>query len=283
MKPSQLTIATCQFAVGGSIRRNARAVRRYIELAAEDGADLVHFPESALTGQAGIDFPNFQGYDWDRLTGETETIMSLAAEKRVWVVLGSAHRLETVAKPHNCLYLITPQGRIADRYDKRFCLKAELRHYTPGDHTVVFTINRIKCALLICFEVRFPELYRDLFRQGVRCVLQSFYNARQKGPSVHSDIMVQSLQCRAASNHLWASLANASGYYSPYSSCLIRPDGVVARRLPRNKTGWMINTVDLKQRYYDPMKDVREIVMKGRLHNGRTDTNDPRSHCRTCL
>lgn len=283
MKPSQLTIATCQFAVSDSIQRNARIICRYIDQAADAGADLVHFSESALSGHAGIDFPHFQGFDWNRLVQETERVMALAAEKKVWVVLGSAHRLKTVSKPHNCLYLINPQGRVADRYDKRFCLKVELRRYTPGNHTVVFEINRIRCALLICFEVRFPELYRSLFQQGVRCILQSFYNARQAGPSVHSDIMVQSMQCRAASNNLWASLSNASAYYSPYSSCFIRPDGVVEQRLSRNKAGWMLNTVDLKRRHYDPMKGYRELAIQGYRQNGRTAERDPRSKCRTRL
>ena len=35
------------------------------------------------------------------------------------------------------------------------------------------------------FDLRFPELYRELYKHKVDCILQSFYNARQKGPSVH--------------------------------------------------------------------------------------------------
>ncbi|MCF7975810.1 MAG: carbon-nitrogen hydrolase family protein [Phycisphaerae bacterium] len=282
-KPSKtLSIGTCQFSVSGSIERNGQAIRRLMTQAAESGAQLVHFPETALSGYAGIDLPNFVHFDWAALKRETESIMALAAQLGVWVVLGSSHRLETVAKPHNSLYLIDPQGRITDRYDKRFCLKVELRRYTPGDHWVVFEINKIRCALLICFDVRFPELYRALYAQGVQCIFQSFYNARQKGPSVHSDIMVQSMQCRAASNGLWVSMCNASGYYSPYGSAFIRPDGKVVKRLPRNRTGVMVNTVDLGETFYDPMTGYRELAMQGQLNNGQCVTNDTRSDDRTC-
>ena len=283
-RPSRiLSVGTCQFAVSGSIQRNSRAIRRQMTQAAEAGAELVHFPETALSGYAGIDMPNFVGYDWDLLKRETESIMALAAQLGVWVLLGSSHRLETAAKPHNSLYLIDPEGRIADRYDKRFCLKAELRRYSPGDHWVTFEINQVKCALLICFDVRFPELYRALYAQGVQCVFQSFYNARQKGPSVHSDIMVQSMQCRAASNGFWASMCNASGHYSPYGSAFIRPDGKVIKRLPRNRCAVMVNTVDLGQKLYDPMKGYRDLAAEGQLNNGERVTQDPRSQDRTCF
>jgi predicted amidohydrolase len=279
----RLSIATCQFAVSGSIVRNGKVIRRHMEHAAREGAELVHFPETALSGYAGIDMPNYVAYDWDTLRRETESIMALAAQLGVWVVLGSSHRLETVAKPHNCLYLIDPTGSIVDRYDKRFCLKAELRRYSPGDHWVVFEINKIRCALLICFDVRFPELYRALYAQGVQCLFQSFYNARQKGPSVHSDIMVQSMQCRAATNGFWVSMCNASGHYSPYGSAFIRPDGKVVQRLPRNRGAVMVNTVDLSHKLYDPMAGYREVAIKGQLNNGESVQEDQRSKDRTCL
>ena len=281
--PGKLTIATCQFAISGSITRNGRQIRSFIERGHAAGAQAVHFPESALIGYAGIDMPNFVNYDWDALRGETEEIMALAGRRGLWVILGSAHPLSTLERPHNCLYLISPDGRIADRYDKRFCLKAELRRYTPGDHYVTFKVNGITCTLLICFDVRFPEIYRPLHQQGVQCVFQSFYNARQKGPSVHSDIMVQSMQCRAASNAFWVSMCNSSAYYSPYASCFIQPDGKVRRRLQRNRPGMMLNTLDPSEKFYDPMHGFRELAMTGQLNNGVTASDDPRSQNRQGL
>ena len=267
MAEGKIKIATCQFAVGSSIRRNGGQICRYIEKAAKAGAQIVHFPESALSGYAGVDFPNFVDYGWDLLKSETEKIQSAAAKKKIWVVLGSAHRLHTSDKPHQSLYLIGPNGKIAERYDKRFCMKAEMNRYTPGNRFVFFTINGVKCSLLICFDVRFPEIYRELYKKGVRCVFQSFYNARQKGPSVHSQIMRQSMQCHAACNAFWVSMSNASGFYSPYPSCFIQPDGTIVKQLQRNKPGMMINTVDLSEKFYDPMAGFRELVMRGILTN----------------
>src|SRR3989339_341092 len=272
-----LTIATCQFAVSESVKRNGGCIQAYIRKAAQMGGDIVHFSECALSGYVGTDFPNFQSYNWDLLRSETEKIMALAAKCKIWVVLGSTHRLTEPNKPHNSLYLINPQGGIEDRYDKRFCTPQDLKRMTPGNRFVYFTINGVKCSLLICFDLRFPELYRELYKQKVNCIFQSFYNARQNGPSVHSHIMRQTMQAHAATNHFWVSLSNSSGSYSPYASCFIQPDGVIAAQLKLNKAGIMVNTVDLSKTFYDPMADFRDMAVSGKLDNVNGTFNDPRS------
>jgi len=283
MSEGQLKIAICQFAVSGSIKRNASAISRFMDKAHAAGADVVHFPECALSGYASVDFENFVGYDWQLLKNETEKIVALAGELDVWVVLGSTHRLTPPNRPHNSLYLISPNGKVAGRYDKRFGTPVDLDNYTSGDHFVNFTVNGVKCSLLICFDLRFPELYRELYKQGVNCIFQSFYNARQFGPSVHTHIMRQTMQTRAATNHFWVSLTNSSGYYSPYPSCFIQPDGKIAAQLTQNKAGMMINTVDLTKKFYDPAASYRQMAIDGALSNGLKAINDPRSKDTTSI
>lgn len=277
MAVGMLKIATCQFAVGRSIERNARAICEFLHKAHKAKADIVHFSECALSGYVGTDFPSFDGYDWDLLKEETQQIMAIAAKLGLWVVLGSTHRLTEPNKPHNSLYLISPGGKIVNRYDKRFCTPGDLRRLAPGNRFVTFTINGVKCSLLICFDLRFPELYRELYKQKVHCIFQSFYNARQKGPSVHTHIMRQTMQCHAATNHFWVSMSNSSGYYCPYPSCFIQPDGVIARQLRINRPGLMVNTVDLSRKFYDPMADFREMATIGKLSNGPAIVDDPLS------
>jgi predicted amidohydrolase len=272
-----LRIATCQFAVGESIPQNSRAIQQFLKKARKKNAAIVHFSECALSGYVGADFPSFEDYDWALLREETRKIIALAGELGLWVVLGSSHPLTEPHWPHNSLYLISPEGKIADRYDKRFCTPGDLDHFTPGDRFVTFTINDVKCALLICFDLRFPELYRELYKLGVQCLFQSFYNARQRGPSVHTHIMRQTMQAHAATNHMWVSMTNSCGYYSPYPSCFIQPDGVIAEQLRPNRPGMMINTVDLNRDFYDPMTGFREMAVAGKLTNGQGEIDDPRS------
>jgi len=283
MTSGTLKIATCQFAVSESVRGNALAIRQFIKRAKNAGAEIVHFSECALSGYVGADFPSFEGYDWALLKDETLQIMALAGELGVWLVLGSTHPLTEPNQPHNCLYLISPEGKIINRYDKRFCTPGDLDHFTPGDRFITFSLSDIKCSLLICFDLRFPELYRELYQQGVQCVFQSFYNARQKGPSVHTHIMRQTMQCHAATNYFWVSMANSSRPYSPYPSCFIQPDGVIASQLRPNRPGIMVNTIDVSRHFYDPMEGFREMALAGRLTNGPGDLDDPRSSDVTVL
>ena len=268
MENGILKVGTCQFAVTGSVEHNSGKIQELMRRAKDGGAEVAHFPECALSGYAGIDFESFEGYDWEYLRGETEKIMALAGELGIWVVLGSSHQLTEPNKPHNCLYLINPEGKIVDRYDKRFCMVNELPHYSPGSRFVNFTINGVVCSLLICFELRFPEIYRELKKQGVQCIFQSFYNARQQGPSIHTDIMQQSMQCRAATNYFWVSMSNSSGWYCPYASCFIRPDGRIVEKLEDHRDAVAVNTVDMNKEYYDPTKDFRQMAMDGNLSNG---------------
>ncbi len=283
MAQGSLHIATCQFAVSGEMDANAERIRALMHQAADEGAELVHFSECALSGYASVDFDSFSGFDWPRLKDRTREIIALAGELKLWVVLGSSHPLTPPNKPHNCLYLISPDGTLVDRYDKRFCTEQDMPHYTPGNRFVIVEINGVRCGLLICFDLRFPELYRELVKHGVRCVLQSFYNARQQGPSVHSEIMRQTMQANAANNGMWASMNNSCGWFCPYPSCFIQPDGRIAAQLPDHKEALMVNTVNLNQTFYDPSAAFRDLAIQGKLTNGPMDIGDPRSVNTTTL
>ncbi len=272
-----LKIATCQFAVCDSIAENAEHITNFLHKAKAGRADILHLSECALSGYAGSDFDSFSGYDWELLKSETEKIIALAGELKIWIALGSTHRLTEPNKPHNSLYLVSDDGKILDRYDKRFATERDLEFYTPGDRFVTFDINGVKCALLICFDLRFPEIYRELKKMDVECILQSFYNAGQEGDSIHSHIMQQTMQCRAATNYSWVSMANSSRSYAPYASCFIQPDGEITNKLELNTPGIMINTVDTNRQFYDPTKNFRKEVMNGKLTNGDGEIDDRRS------
>ena len=280
MANRKIRIATCQFSENWQPRRNAAVIRRYIAAAAKRRADIVHLHECAMSGYCGaVGSPD---YDWDALRETTALVLAAAKKHRVWVVLGSSHKLTGRHKPHNSLYLISPAGRIVDRYDKRFCMAGEMDTYSPGDHYVTFKLNGLLCALLICFDLRFPELYRELCAMGVRLVFQSFNNGRMDGPGIHGHVMRQTLQAHAGMNAMWISAPNSSAYYSRWPSVFITPDGKITGRLKRNRAGLMVNTVDASKKFYDPSEPFRRQAIRGARSSGRC-AGDPRSRDRKCL
>lgn len=278
--PNTLRIATCQFRETFQPRRNALRIHRYLAAAKKAGADVVHFHEGALSGYGPT--INKADYDWAALLETTEELREEARRKKLWVILGSAHPLTPPNKPHNSLYLISPEGQISDRYDKRFLMPADLPVYSPGDHFVTFTINGIRCGLLICFDLRFPELYRELLKLKVQVLFQSFNTGGFDGPGLHGQVLPATLQGHAGINAMWISAANSARPHSRWGSVFITPEGLITARLSPNRSGLMINTLDLRQRFYDPIGQDRFHAAEGALSNS-TPIDDLRSRNRQTL
>jgi predicted amidohydrolase len=290
-----LRVATCQFAVEADITHNRRWILKQIEEAADQGADLVHFSECALSGYAGVDIPGISALDWDRLIAATQDIQEAAKSREVWVLLGSTHRLSAGHKPHNSVYLIDAQGKIVDRYDKRFCtgLNAkrqptlDLAHYSPGNRFVTFRVKGVSCGVLICYDYRFPELYRHYRKLGVDVLLQSFHNARSSVVAdlkynIWKTIVPATMSCRAAENHFWVSANNSTARPSRWPSFAVRPDGQIVGRLKLHKPGVLVTQMILDPTFFDAPGPWRHAAMNGQLHSGEL-VDDPRSADATCL
>jgi deaminated glutathione amidase len=271
----RIRIASCQFPVSADIKLNYAFIESQIIEAKLKKADVVHFPECSLSGYPGSDMPTIDNFNWDLLHQMTDSVMSTAKKLKIWVILGSLHKLSGNNKPHNCLYVISPEGKIIDRYDKRFCTTSDLKYSTPGDHFVIFSINGVNCGLLICYDIRFPELYREYRKLGCDVIFQSFYNARAEKGSIHPLIMPVTAQSHAATNYFYMSLTNSSAPES-WPCHFITPDGLIQNKLPYNIQGMLISDVDTAMKYYDASGEYRQDAMKGKLNSGTT-VQDPLS------
>jgi predicted amidohydrolase len=300
-KMSALKVATCQFPVSSDIGSNLRYVKRQMGTAQRAGARVVHFPEGSLSGYAGTDFTSFAGFDWDRLRDATAEVLERARRLRLWAVIGSAHRDVGAHKPHNSIYVIDDSGQIVERYDKRFCSggpeerSGDLAHYMPGDHFSVWVIDGVRCGALICYDYRFPELYREYKRRGVQLVFHSFHAAhasaeqmaavaRAIGPEFKrlnpapthtypAITMPAAMTTAAACNHIWISCPNSSARQSCWPAFFVRADGVTVGRLRRNVPGVLVTTVDTEQELYDSTAPWRERAMEGIFHSGTLPSN----------
>ena len=218
----------------------------------------------------------------------------MAKSLGVWVLLGSTHQLSAKHKPHNCIYVIDDQGAIVERYDKRFCTGTDgksptldLIHYSPGNHMTTFEIDGFQCGVLICYDYRFPELYRELQQDGVQVLFQSFHNARttvveDQQYNIWKTIVPSTMACRAAENHFWISANNSTAYPSRWGSFLVRPDGAIVDKLPLHKATVMVNKIFFDDSFYDAPGPWRDRAIAGVLHSGCT-VKDKRSVNRTII
>jgi predicted amidohydrolase len=277
-KPSgNLRIASCQFPVSGSPAENAKYVWDFMHKAHAEGAHLLHTSEASLSGYPGTDLPSFENYNWDKLRQETTNLRALARELKMWLALGSSHFLDGNTKPTDCIYLIDPEGRIVDRYDKCFLTEGDKKYYSAGNRLVAHEVRGVKIGLAVCYDVCWPQIYIAYRKLGVTVMVHSFSNAGSKGPNCLDTLNTREAATRCADNRMWAVCNNSSRPYSHWGSFVARPDATIAKELPINQPGMLVHdypdTLSATGWYHNlhPMDMAPDTIM----HWG-TPSNSPR-------
>lgn len=147
---------------------NLNRARQMVAEAAAANADLVVLPE--LWG-SGYDLANAADYATSVDAGLFEEMADMARENGLYIV-GSLLE-ESDGSVYNTCALFGPQ-ELVGRYRKlhRFCLMAEDRYLAPGNHPVLLDgLPWGRTALAICYDLRFPELFRGYALAGARLMV----------------------------------------------------------------------------------------------------------------
>ncbi|MEM9053917.1 MAG: carbon-nitrogen hydrolase family protein [Pseudomonadota bacterium] len=170
-----LTVACLQMRTGTDPETNLPVTLAAIAEAADQGAHLVATPE--MTNLVDIR----PGHSDEKITTEAKdtTLKALrmqAAELGLWLLIGSlAVTLEEDTRKANRSYLISPNGDIVARYDKIHMFDVEVgdgqsyresKAYRPGEKLVLASTPFAKIGMSICYDLRFPGLYRTLAQAG---------------------------------------------------------------------------------------------------------------------
>jgi deaminated glutathione amidase len=169
-----MKIAALQMVSTPSVERNLEAARRLIGLAAGQGAELVALPEYfCFMGQRDTDKLAIAEAAGD---GAIQRMLADAARAhRVWVVGGTLPlRSPDPQRVLNSSCVYAPDGTLAARYDKIHLFRFEKvsdgvresydegRAIRPGSAAVGFDADGVRVGLSVCYDLRFPELYRAL-------------------------------------------------------------------------------------------------------------------------
>ena len=145
---------------------NFAKAKRLIREAMASGPDVVVLPETWSTGF----FPKerlseLAERDCARVKRE---LGGLAAELGVNLVAGSVANVRG-GKVYNTACVFDRAGNCVAEYDKThlFTPMGEHAYFTPGDHLCRFRLDGHDCGLVICYDIRFPELTRTLAVQGM--------------------------------------------------------------------------------------------------------------------
>lgn len=276
-KMKQFRIAIAQLPITGDPHEDGEKVRKAMREAAKGSARLIQFPEGMLSGYAKNPIQNWDEVDWDSVRAELESIMVLAAKLKLWVVLGSTHQLTPPHWPHNSLYIISDEGTLVNRYDKRVISHTEVtQFYTPGHETVTFDVDGFRFGCLICVEVNFPALFMEYARLNIDCLLLSAYP--------EAEIFYTKARAHAAIHTFWIGLSVPTERKDMMHSTLINPNGEAAKQVEGDE-GILVAEMDRTAPEYDialnKAKPWRASVTTDEAYI--QPVNDPRSVNRTCL
>lgn len=201
----KLKISLAQMAViPGEPAANEAAARRLAAQAAAEGADLLLLPE---LWSSGYDLARAGEYAAPLGKGPFAVMADLARTHQLYVG-GTALEANPAGRPFNSAVLYTPQGALAATYHKVHLWGplGEPEHMTAGRALPVFELPWGRVALAVCYDLRFPELWRSYADGGAILVL-----IPAAWPSRRIEHWRLLLRARAVENQFFVAGCNRAG------------------------------------------------------------------------
>ena len=226
-------------------------------LTSDESLDLLIFPEMTLTG-----FTMKSDDLAEELHGETNLFFSrLAKSKKCAVIYGVIEKGKK--KNFNTLVHLNNQGNIITTYRKihPFTYSKEDIFYGKGKEVVVTKVKGLKIGLSICYDLRFPELYRYYAKEKVHLIIDI-----ANWPDTRIEHWRTLLKARAIENQCYAAGINRVGddpklHYNGYSS-VFDPMG---KEIISVENDEKVITVDIDKNYVDDVKKKLPFLSDMRL------------------
>ena len=232
-----MKVACIQSSAGENYSKNFNQIIKFINLSIKNKADLIITPEttSLITSNKKILYKNTFNMGSDPLLLKVKEI---AKKNKKWILIGSLP-IKDKKKYRNRSIMINPMGKIVAYYDKIKMFDVKLpnkeRHkesktYIPGKRLVSVKLPWGRLGLTICFDLRFPEIYRSLSKKNLNFI---------SVPSAFTKITGQKhwltlLKARAIENFCYIFAPNQFGKNTKKRetfghSVIISPDGKILK------------------------------------------------------
>jgi len=214
-----MRVALVQMTSTDKLSENLDSAQRAVREAAQRGAEFIALPENfAFLRREGKPIVCAQGLDGEIV----ETVRELASRHRVPILAGTfAEVIEGDQRVYNTSALISEAGRIAAVYRKIHLFDVDLGESggvfresaftAPGEEVVVAETAFGRVGLSVCYDVRFPELYREMAARGADWITVPSAFAPETG-KVHWEVL---LRARAIENQAFVLAPAQCGRHSP--------------------------------------------------------------------
>lgn len=248
-----LTLGILQFNASRDKYVNIEKIMKFIKV---NSANLVIIPEYSMANITGLS--PYKVYEIaEDINGDYVSKLSkIAIENSLYMVLTLFERTNKPPKIYNTAILISPNGDIVDIYRKIHLFDAygyrESNYMEAGSRpSQVIDIGRAKIALSICFDIRFPELYRIYALNGAELVV--IPSAWYKGP-LKEETLSFLARSRAHENTIYIAIANQYSQDFTGRSMVIDPLGTVLIDLGIGEK-YVEYTIDI-----DYVHEIRKIL-----------------------
>lgn len=182
---------------------NHDKVRRLLDAARPEAGALVLLPEMFATGFS-MDIATVT----ESGSHESETFLAKAAREYSVFFIGGIVTTGANGRGQNEAVVFSPQGNEIARYHKMhpFTYGGEAKHYEAGGRTQVFDWHGCTVAPFICYDLRFPEIFRKTARQGTQ-----LYTVIANWPASRIEHWITLLRARAIENQAYVAGVNRCG------------------------------------------------------------------------
>lgn len=227
-----MRLSLAQIDSGTDKAQNLVLIERLTQRAADDGADLVAFPEYSMYEKKVVDAsfgPAAEPLDGPFVT----SVSSLAARLGITIAIGVVEQNEG-GLPFNTIVVVDPGGVVRARYRKIHLFDSYGFHESasitasPSLEPVTFAVAGVTVGLMTCYDLRFPELGRELADAGAELVLACSSWVPGEGKADHWRVLAQA---RAIENSYFVGAVSQLPPVSIGRSLLVNPLGRIVGEL----------------------------------------------------
>lgn len=219
MSEKKFKLALCQIRTETDREATMRKAERMVRESAQNGADIVMLPEMFNCPYSREYFRKFAALGHENTVRE---MSRWAAENRVILVGGSIPETEGETLYNTC-FVFDRQGRQIARHRKIHLFDVdfpgmrfkESNSFAPGNEITVFDTEYGRMAVAVCFDVRFPELFRAMAERGAEFVFLPAQFNLVTGPK-HWELALRS---RAVDYHVFVAGCSAARYKGFHYEC----------------------------------------------------------------
>ncbi|TYC69908.1 carbon-nitrogen hydrolase family protein [Stappia sp. BW2] len=250
---TSFTAACIQLRTGKTVSDNADVAESLIRAAAKDGAQFVQTPEmsNVLVRSRQELQERISDAEDDRFLKRAR---ALAADLGIYLHLGSLAVLAGNGKIANRAFLIEPNGNILATYDKIHMFDVDLPNgeswresatYEPGTQSVIADLPFAKVGMAVCYDIRFPAIFRTQAREGAQVLTGPAAFTRQTGEA-HWHVLQRA---RAIENGAFVISAAQGGTHEDGRetfghSLIVDPWGSVIAELDHDEPGYVLADID---------------------------------------